>query len=306
MNKEKECFKKKKKPVKNDFWITNSVRILIIIISGVCLHYIDFIQLFVDILWEVCRTNSFFTSVYFETFFASICYWVVLAGYPFLLHFLTFADCYKIHHSVTYVHRTMWDILMIFVTYNTPLMLLDTFMVKKYHGVDPAEWAIKQESYIQCTRALPQHPPTVWMLIWQLFASILLYDFLFFTVHFLMHKNAFLYKKFHALHHTHDHVHCHVTNQLTFVERITLVLSANFALKVFNSHPLTRTVFIPVFIFMLTDNHSGYDLPISIHRLVPGGLYGGAKAHYDHHAKGVKHYQPFLTYMDKIVELTTT
>lgn len=98
-------------------------------------------------------------------------------------------------------------------------------------------------------------------------------------------------------------LHSHITNQLTVAERLTLVLSANFALKVFNSHPLTRMIFVPIFVWILVDNHAAYDMPFGLHRIIPFGIVGGSVKHFEHHMCGKRHYQPIFTYLDKLFDL---
>ena len=46
---------------------------------------------------------------------------------------------------------------------------------------------------------------------------------------------------------------------------------------------MTRSIFIIIFILILIDNHSGYDLPWAYHRLAPSGLIAGPRVHHDHH-----------------------
>lgn len=244
-----------------------------------------------------------FNSVYFETWFATACYSVIIPAYPWLADKLRCLDGYKIHPTVRYVHLSIPTIAKEALFYMTPLMLLDTFMVKKYDGVSPAIWAEKRSNIIQYTRGLPAQAPTFYAILFQLVASFILYDILFFAVHLTLHKSAFLYKYIHRHHHNHDMVHAHVTNQLTVIERTTLILSANFALKVFYSHPLTRTIFVPLFIGLLVDNHAGYDMPFSCHRLAPFGIVGGAKTHFLHHTNHTRHYQPIFSYLDKALDI---
>ena len=208
---------------------------------------------------------------------------------------------YKIEPCVMWQSAGLKKILLEAIVYCTPLMTLDTFMVKKYTGVDPQEWEILKQTVVQRTRALPAEPPTVFQVAWQLAATFILYDLMFYLVHMTVHKNMWLYTNVHASHHNHDVVFSRVTNQLTVVERIVLVLAANQALKMVHSHPLTRAIFVPLFIAMLVENHCGYDLPFTFDKVVPLGLYGGAAHHYEHHACGSRNYEPFFTYFDKVV-----
>lgn len=284
------------------FSVVLFIRCVFLLATGISIYNMELIQKLINELWEYLLSSYVFNSVYFETWHATFCYAIIIPIYPFMIHYIKWLDRFKIDQTVTYKHVTVLSILVDAIFYMTPLMLLDTFMVKKYPGVDPQIWDEKRKDIIQITRALPEDPPTVFQIVFQLVASILLYDALFFIIHFVLHKNICLYKYLHAFHHNHDVMHAHVTNQLTVIERIVLVLSANFALKVFNSHPLTRALFVPVFIWLLVENHTGYDLPVGLHRLVPFGLVGGAPKHFLHHIHGGGHYQPFLTYLDSFID----
>ena len=50
--------------------------------------------------------------------------------------------------------------------------------------------------------------------------------------------------------------------------------------------------------WLLVENHCGYDVPWGLQHVVPGGLWGGPRLHYRHHLHGSRHYQPFLAYLD--------
>lgn len=279
------------------------IRGVIVLAAAACVYYYDQIQRWTNSAWYWLLQCSVFNSVYFESWLATFCYAVLIPIYPYALHYMKSLQKYKVHPSVTYEHQSIAGILRDAVIYLAPLMLLDTFIVKKYHAVDPEIWVEKRKSWIQTTRALPLEPPSFSVLVFDLIASVLLYDAMFFFLHFAFHKNFWLYKTFHAFHHDHDVMHAHVTNQLTVGERLALILSANFSLKVFNSHPVTRALFVPVFIWLLIDNHTGYDLPWGLHKIVPFGIMGGPRKHYAHHLEGKRHYQPFLTYLDKLLEM---
>ncbi|XP_033737748.1 LOW QUALITY PROTEIN: cholesterol 25-hydroxylase-like [Pecten maximus] len=285
-----------------DRYIPWIMRSLIVLVASVSIQNLDTLQTWLDSTWSYLLSTWAFNSVYFESWHATLTYAVAIPVYPFALHYMSFIDKYKVHPSVTYVHTTVKDIVVEAIVYLTPLMLLDTFTIKKYMGVHPSVMAQKRLSVIQTTRPLPIAPPTVGGVCFQLVTSVLLFDFMFFCFHLLFHKNAWLYKTVHALHHKHDVMHGRVTNLLTVPERITLILSANYALRFMGSHPFTRMLFVPVFIFLLVDNHTGYDLPFGIHRIVPFNLMGGPAAHMAHHFKGTTHYQPFFTYMDTLLD----
>ncbi|XP_025111362.1 cholesterol 25-hydroxylase-like isoform X1 [Pomacea canaliculata] len=275
------------------------VRVCVLLSILACVVWRDIIQSCINVTWSYLLTTWWFNTVYFETGWATLIYAIIISVYPFALHFIRWFDRFKVHPSVTYIHQPFLGILKDVVWYMAPLALLDTVIVKKYNGVDPTLWRTKELAWIQTTRALPAAPPSVGQLFFQVIGSVLIYDAMFFFIHLMLHKHRKLYLLLHERHHVQDVMHAHVTNQLSMGERVTLVLAANQALKILFSHPLSRAVFVPVFIWLLVDNHSGYDFPWGLQHVVPGGLMGGARAHYAHHMHGTRHYQPFFTYLDK-------
>ncbi|XP_045156964.2 cholesterol 25-hydroxylase-like protein [Mercenaria mercenaria] len=279
-----------------------AARCFLVFVSLTAMFNYDRLQFCINSSYSYLLSTYLFNSVYFETLFTTFCYTIIMI-YPWLVNKFRCLDSYKIIPNVKYQDVSVVEILKMLLIYMTPLMLLDTFMVKKYHGVDPSVWIDKRSTFIQSTRALPALPPSAVSIVIQLAASFIFYDALFFTIHFTLHKNFFLYKYIHKQHHEHGVVHSHITNKLTIIERITLVLTANFALKVFDSHPFTRMIFIPIFVGILIDNHAGYDMPFGLHRLVPFGLVGGSVKHFAHHQNGNGNYQPIFTYLDRLLKL---
>lgn len=219
--------------------------------------------------------------------------------------------------------------------YVAPLLLLDLTLVKKYAGVDIA--AIRKtggyghmpeesnhgsqriiispnflaptlhnfsfpSSPLQLERALPHDPPTSRRVLVELAVSLFLYDALFFLIHFLFHRVPQL-RRIHSPHHDHEEIHPQVTNRLTVTERLALILMANFALNIIGSHVLTRTLFVPVFIYLLIEIHSGVDLDWQYDKILPKGWGAGAWKHAAHHRDGRQFYQPFLCWWDDWLEV---
>ena len=277
-------------------WIMRGFYLTIAIIIGL---YYQQAQDKLNDFYNYAISTWFFNSVYFETWFTIVVYGVLLP-FPYLMSKLPVFDRYKIDPNIHWQGAGIKRQLCEIVEYAVPLNLMDTFMVKKYTncGINPDEWDLRRADWIQHTRALPEQPPTIIQIGYQLLFAFILYDIIFFCVHYMAHKNAWLYKNVHSLHHNHDVVFSRVTNQLTICERILLVLSANFSLRLVHSHPLTRAIFIPLFVGWLIENHLGYDLPITLDKVIPGGLVGGASRHYAHHVHGNRFYQPFFTYID--------
>ncbi|KAI9728222.1 MAG: hypothetical protein M1828_004683 [Chrysothrix sp. TS-e1954] len=209
-------------------------------------------------------------------------------------------------------------------TYVVPLLLMDLVMIKKFAGVDleamlisgnyepattlptgyhrstflaPSMHNFSVSSPLQTKRALPAQAPTSRRLVLELICSFVIYDALFFVFHLLMHIVRPL-ARWHAPHHTHAEINPQITNQLHVFERLGLVLLANFSLNIIRSHVLTRTLFVPIFVWLLVEIHSGLDLPWGYEKILPGGWGGGAKKHALHHKNGGGGLEPFFEWCD--------
>ena len=211
--------------------------------------------------------------------------------------------------------------------YVIPLLTMDLTMIKKFRGVpindmaltgnyDPSTVNMRGnflaptlhrftlDSPLQTQRALPPHPPTTRQLALQLTASILLYDALFFLFHLGLHKISPL-NKIHSFHHKHSEINPQITNQLDIIERLGLVLLANFSLNIIGAHVVTRTLFVPLFVWLLVDIHSGMDHAWGYDKLLPQGWAAGSRRHSEHHQRGQKYYEPFFTWWDDAYEWIT-
>jgi cholesterol 25-hydroxylase len=136
--------------------------------------------------------------------------------------------------------------------------------------------------------------------ILELVAALLIYDTLFFVAHLALHNIPVL-AKFHAPHHRHGEINPQITNQLDIVERLTLVLLANFSLNIIGSHVLTRTLFVPVFVWLLVEIHSGLDLELGYDKLLPAGWGAGSKRHAVHHRGGKEYFEPYFCWWDNLL-----
>lgn len=288
------------KSVSWDAQITWGVRLLYFILIVMTFVHHELLQTCVNQLWDYLLSNWMFNCVYFETWWTVISY-VMAFSVPWFMSKFSCFDKYKIDPNVTWQSYGLVFYLTETVFYISPLMILDTVLVKKYYCVDPSEWEIRRQHWIQYTRALPCDPPSLSEIIGCIMGAFLIYDLVFFFIHFSLHKNAWLYKHVHANHHNHSHFQVEVTNQLSLSERITLILSANEALKILNSHPLTRVIFVPLFVGWLIENHSGFNVPWTLDKVIPFGLVAGSREHFRHHCEGSRNYQPFFTYIDRFI-----
>jgi cholesterol 25-hydroxylase len=107
----------------------------------------------------------------------------------------------------------------------------------------------------------------------ELVTAVFIYDALFFFIHIASHRIPFL-ARIHRPQHTHAEIHLQVTNRLSFAERLSLVLLANFSLNIIGSHVLMRTAFVPFFVGLLIDVHSGLDLTWGYDKILPFGMGG--------------------------------
>lgn len=176
----------------------------------------------------------------------------------------------------------------------------------KSHNVSPSFLLptvhnMTMSSPLQLHRALPPGSPTSRRIVLELCVAFFIYDTLFFIIHIIFHRVPFL-ARIHSPHHTHGEIHPQVTNHLSVSERLSLVLMANFALNIIGSHVLTRSLFVPIFVYLLVEVHCGLELDWGYHRLLPEGWGAGSKVHAFHHRTGRGGFQPFFCWWDRGLE----
>ncbi|XP_061490328.1 cholesterol 25-hydroxylase [Rhineura floridana] len=145
---------------------------------------------------------------------------------------------------------------------------------------------------------LPLTAPRLSTLLLDITVCLLLFDFLYFLWHLLHHRVPWLYKTFHKVHHKHTSTFALTTQYASMWELLWLGFFAAVCPMLMNCHPLTEMTFFVANIWFAVEDHSGYDLPWSTHRLVPLGLYGGAPHHDLHHLKFRFNYAPYFTHCD--------
>jgi cholesterol 25-hydroxylase len=208
--------------------------------------------------------------------------------------------------------------------YIAPLLAMDLLMIKKFADVPltdmlesgnydldslssigthkstflvPSLHNFTLSSPLQTKRALPPDAPSSRRVAIELILSFALYDALFFLFHLALHIAPGL-RNWHHSHHAHAEMQPQITNQLSIFERLGLVLLANFSLNVIGSHVLTRTLFIPIFVWLLVEIHTGLDLPWAYERILPQGWGGGARKHAAHHRDGSGGFEPYFNWLD--------
>ncbi|KAG9237302.1 hypothetical protein BJ875DRAFT_164592 [Amylocarpus encephaloides] len=204
-----------------------------------------------------------------------------------------------------------------------PLATLDLILVKKYAGVAvsdirrsggytpfptdqgnirgsflaPTLHRFSWSSPLQLVRALPTDIPSSRRIVLELLVAFVIYDTMFFFVHIAFHRVPYL-RRVHHPHHTHAEINPQVTNRLSMIERVSLILSANFSLNIIGGHVLTRTLFVPLFVYLLVEVHCGMDLEWGYDKIMPFGLGAGSRKHAVHHRVGEGHYQQFFCWWD--------
>ncbi|MEE6514965.1 hypothetical protein FKM82_023429, partial [Ascaphus truei] len=147
---------------------------------------------------------------------------------------------------------------------------------------------------------LPAMAPSVCTLLVEVFGCLLLFDFQYFIWHVLHHKNYWLYKKLHAVHHKYVAPFSWSSQNLGGYELMTLGFWSSTNPVRLRCHPLTAWTCNLLSIWMSVDDHIGYDFPWSLSHVMPFGLYGGALAHDLHHQRPDTNFAPFFGHWDLI------
>jgi sterol desaturase/sphingolipid hydroxylase (fatty acid hydroxylase superfamily) len=142
--------------------------------------------------------------------------------------------------------------------------------------------------------------PTTFQIMTDVTGSLLFYDFLFFIGHFIMHQIPILYRKFHAKHHITDEVRACDIVRLSFAEEVYDVGCSIVALNLLSAHPISRSIYNVIIVFLLTELHSGYDFPWTPQNVMPFNIASGSRRHHYHHRYGQHYYQKFFFTFDRI------
>ena len=159
---------------------------------------------------------------------------------------------------------------------------------------------------------LPELAPTFGVFAAELLFGVFLYDLCFFPIHWLMHKSSWgQMRKVHGYHHR---VSSHTLNSLETVQHSYidgfLQVFVNILVQqitpfggIGEKHVISRLAHNVLVTYLLSEAHSGYDLPWMSHRLFPEFL-GGAPRHEKHHHDGRVYYQQYFKYLDDFFGFT--
>lgn len=305
------------------------LRCVLALLLGTAVAFPHFYQSLLDPTWSWLSSLTLYQASTFETGWTVLVYAIIEPSYTYLyghnpqlrLAVQKQGDLIKPLPKMQRPSKRLREGLV----YIMPLLIMDLTMIKKFHGVPVHEMArsgnydpdtvgmrgtflaptlhhFSWSSPLQTKRSLPLSAPSSRQLVTQLGTSILIYDAVFFLFHLALHKLPLL-NRIHHIHHGHAEINPQITNQLDVIERLGLVLLANFSLNIIGSHVLTRTVFVPMFVGLLVDIHSGLDLAWSYDKILPKGWAAGSKRHSHHHQHGSKYYEPFFNWCDDLYGL---
>lgn len=162
-----------------------------------------------------------------------------------------------------------------------------------------------QDHFVHAKAPLVEQAPSFGTLAVELACGIVLYDLLFYPLHYLMHHAPFKpLRAVHGYHHRKQHTlnaletvqHSYVDGALQVMVNILVQQITPFG-PLGAKHPLSRLLHNMVVTYLLVESHSGYDLPFMTHRLWPA-VFGGAPRHESHHHNGRVAYHQFFKYID--------
>jgi len=133
--------------------------------------------------------------------------------------------------------------------------------------------------------------PAWWVMTLQIIAMILLQDLFFYINHLYMHRNKFLYKKVHSIHHRYRESLAITTHYVHWVEHIIGNLFPVFiGAMILLPHPLVVMFWILLIVVNALHNHSGFAFP-----------YLSYSVHHDWHHFFVNSSYSSIGLMDKIL-----
>jgi sterol desaturase/sphingolipid hydroxylase (fatty acid hydroxylase superfamily) len=150
-------------------------------------------------------------------------------------------------------------------------------------------------------RLAPFGAPTTLGIMGGITAGLLVYDFLFFCGHVIMHKVPLIYRTIHAKHHKLVESKAGEVVRLTLVEEVLEVGISIIGLNLLGVHPLARSIYNCIITFLLVELHCGFDFPWTPQNIVPFGLATGSRRHHYHHRNGKHYYQKFFFTFDRVL-----
>lgn len=133
--------------------------------------------------------------------------------------------------------------------------------------------------------------------IWRLVLSLMIDDAWVYFGHRALHHRS-IYRHIHKVHHTYTSPFAPDAEYEHPVETVVLGTGFFLACMFFTNHLVTMWAWLYVRLLVTYDSHSGYDLPLSMFRLIP--FYNGSREHDWHHQFFNGMYAPTFTYWDEL------
>jgi len=155
-------------------------------------------------------------------------------------------------------------------------------------------------------------PPTYWRLVTEVALGIFLYDLFFYPFHASFHKlRVGPWRRQHTRHHQWASKERVAHNAVETVQNSYLDSGIQVAINILVQNispwgykdPLSRALHNLMVTYLLTEAHSGYDLPFMSHRLFPR-VFGGAPRHELHHQHGNVYFHQFFMWIDDLADFT--
>ena len=150
--------------------------------------------------------------------------------------------------------------------------------------------------------------PSYLRVVLEVSSGIFLYDLLFYPFHSSFHqvRNGG-WRRLHSRHHQWAAREQTAHNAVETVQNSYIDAGIQVAINILvqnlspwgigDKHPLSRVLHNLLVTYLLSEAHSGYDLPFQSHRLFPS-IFGGAPRHEEHHQRGNVCFHQFFKYID--------
>jgi hypothetical protein len=157
---------------------------------------------------------------------------------------------------------------------------------------------------------MPELAPTFGVLSIELIFGVWLYDLCFFPVHYLMHRKEI--GKMRRIHGYHHRSGAQTMNALEtvqhsyidgFLQVVVNILVQHISPFGGPKHVFSKLLHNLTVTFLLSEAHSGYNLPWMSHNIYPE-IFGGGPRHERHHANGKVYYQQYFKYLDDFLGFT--
>ena len=155
-----------------------------------------------------------------------------------------------------------------------------------------------------------EEAPSFFRVITEVSMGVVLYDLLFYPFHYSFHasKNK-SWRDQHVRHHRWGGEERAAHNAVETVQNSYLDAGIQVSINIFvqhlspwgfaHKHPLSRVLHNLMVTYLLSEAHSGYNLPFQSHKLFPK-IFGGAPRHEEHHQRGSTCYHQFFMYLDDL------